>query len=227
MRRLLLVGVLSLVVASSIRAEEVRLKNGDVVLGKVKSLDDTTLILASENFGELKIARERIAVIRFAAMPLSGFDDTGLTAPKAAPIKPSEKAALPNVEDDLAGQLKKLDPTYMKAIEQAFPLLNSSPEAKKYFTDRVEGLMSGKINIEEVRKDAKKVVTELEDLKAELGDETGAALDGYLGILKKFLNETDPKASLEKKAAPKDYELESPEQLKKKVKEIEEQLKLK
>jgi hypothetical protein len=225
MRRLLLICALSLAVGSSIRAEEVRLKNGDVVLGKVKSLDETTLILASENFGELKIARNRIAVIRFAAMPLYGLDETIPAAPKPALTKPGDKAATATVEDDLTSQLKKLDPTYMKAIEQAFPLLNSSPEAKKYFTDRVEGLMSGKINIEEVRKDAKKVVTELEDLKAELGDETGAALDGYLGILKKFLNETDPKASLERKAAPKNYELESPEQLKKKVREIEEQLK--
>lgn len=216
-----LLAVLGLFVASAlVFGEEVRLKNGDVVLGKVKSLDENTLILASENFGELKIARDRIGVIIFAR-------EAAPVAPSAAPETTAKPGAASDVADDLAGQLKKLDPTYMKAIEQAFPLLNSSPEAKKYFTERVEGLMTGKINIEEVRQDAKKVVAELEDLKADLGEESGAALDGYLGILKRFLNETEP--SGKKTAAPKvdpgQVELESPEQLQKKIKELESKLK--
>jgi hypothetical protein len=87
--------------------------------------------------------------------------------------------------------------------------LNSSPEAKKYFTDRVGGLISGDLNIEDVRNDAKKVVVELEGLKQDLGPQAGQALDGYLSLLKRFLRETeaeDAKSELEK--ANRDLDLE-------------------
>jgi hypothetical protein len=280
-------------------ADEVRLINGDMVSGEVKSLDGESLVLASENFGELKIDRKRIATIRLGDAPPPAVANPvpgGIDAIAPPPVDPqaeleSARAKIsalkeqltrneqdvlkagtdaarsdlmksrsdlikevdrlstrenellqkhredlttltpqrkPNPNDDLVEQLRKIDPGSLKAVEQAFPLLNSSPEAKKYFTDRVGGLMSGKVKIDDVRNDAKKVMKELEELKADLGDQSGAALDGYLSILNKFLDETEPDQTKVKPARPIDprsIELESPQQLQQKIDAIERELK--
>jgi hypothetical protein len=51
--------------------------------------------------------------------------------------------------------------------------------------------MTGKLNIQDVRKDAITARDGLLDLQKDLGPE-GAALNGYLSILNKFIRETEP-----------------------------------
>ncbi len=80
------------------------------------------------------------------------------------------------------------------ALQTKFPLLNT-PEASGYFNDTLGGLMTGKLNIQDVRKDAVKARDELKSLQDELGPETGAALNGYMSILNKFIRETEPAPS--------------------------------
>jgi hypothetical protein len=81
--------------------------------------------------------------------------------------------------------------------------LNTSPEAQEYFSERVGGLISGQLDVGDIRKDAEKAVTELEDLKREFGPQMGPAIDPYLGILKRFLRETAPAAD-QPAASPSD-----------------------
>jgi len=68
------------------------------------------------------------------------------------------------------------------------PLLRS-PAASREFNKRLDGLITGQMDLGDIRKDALKVTEQLKELKADLGPE-GAALDGYLQILEGFLDQT-------------------------------------
>ena len=72
-RSLIAAAVCSLAVTSVGLADSVRLKNGDTLNGTVVKLDATSLILESANFGELTIAREKVALIALGeqALPAS------------------------------------------------------------------------------------------------------------------------------------------------------------
>ena len=56
----------------------------------------------------------------------------------------------------------------------------------------VNRLMSGKLTVNDIRAEAKSAADQLKELKRDLGEDTGWALDGYLAILENFLRETAP-----------------------------------
>ncbi|WP_164103393.1 hypothetical protein [Candidatus Laterigemmans baculatus] len=55
----------------SVVGDSVRLTNGDTIVGKVISLNGKELVIDSENFGEVKIPREKVGVIGLGDKPLS------------------------------------------------------------------------------------------------------------------------------------------------------------
>ena len=59
----------------------------------------------------------------------------------------------------------------------------------------VDGLMNGKLTVNDLRAEAKSAADQLKGLKRDLGDDDSGALDGYLAILENFLRETRPGAS--------------------------------
>ncbi|MCR9119654.1 MAG: hypothetical protein NXI22_22200 [bacterium] len=66
-----------------------------------------------------------------------------------------------------------------------------TPEVQGYFNSKVNGLIDGSISIQDIRKDAIKARDQIKDLQKDLGPSAGA-LNGYLGILEGFINETTP-----------------------------------
>ena len=190
---------LGMLLALPLQADTIELTNGDVLNGKVVSLDGKELVLKSELLGELKFAREKISAIHLGEKPVLARP----AAPAANPSNAEAKPALdPEVQKVLGGVpssedvLKQLqgggiNPQMIGALQTKFPLLNT-PEASGYFNDTLGGLMTGKLNIQDVRKDAVKARDELKSLQDELGPETGAALNGYMSILNKFIRETEP-----------------------------------
>jgi len=54
----------------------------------------------------------------------------------------------------------------------------------------VDGLMNGKLTVNDIRAEAKSAADQLKGLKRDLGDDDSGALDGYLSILESFLQET-------------------------------------
>ena len=56
--------------------------------------------------------------------------------------------------------------------------------------------MSGKLTVDDIRKEAKSAADQLKELKRDLGEDGGWALDGYLTILDNFLRETSPPVSV-------------------------------
>ncbi len=96
--------------------------------------------------------------------------------------------------DDVLDQLRSggVDKEMVKELKVKLPLLNL-PGVGTYFDQTLSGLSSGNLDLQHLRKDAVTARDGLLDLKQDLGP-SGAALDGYLRILNKFIDETAPPA---------------------------------
>lgn len=220
---------LALFLTPVVAADVIRLANGDTLHGEVLSLDTKSLTLKSQTLGELKIAREQIASIQFGDVPAALPASPAAPAPAATAIEaPAQPAAREQTADDVVRQLREsgIDPAVMRGVTDAIPLLNTSPEAQKYFSARVGGLISGQLDVGDIRNDAEKAVAELEDLKREFGPQMGPAIDPYLGILKRFLRETDPTPGREKPpAAPSPSDRPAPPKVEEDLRKLEGDLK--
>jgi len=80
----------------------------------------------------------------------------------------------------------------VNAVEQVQNQLlgDANPEATQMFQEMVRGLMSGKMDLGDVRNKAQSTLNELKDLQKDLGDdETAALLSSYASILQSFVNQ--------------------------------------
>jgi len=195
-------------------ADTLHLNNGDTVSGHVTSVDAKMVKLASENFGEITVPREKIRSIYFgdakpvqaavAAAPQAtntGQADKGYNIPQLPAIVDAQKqygADTGGSVDDAVKQLQggAVDPKMIKEITSKLPGF-ASPEVQEYFNNTLGGLASGKLDVQSVRKDAIYARDQILDLKKDLGPDA-AALDGYLGILENFIDKSAPRS--EKKA---------------------------
>ena len=173
-------------------ADWVQLANGDVLNGRVLSLDDKQLRLESDTLGQIILDRVKVVTI--------SLETKG--EPKKAPatIRPQSSGVNP---DDVLKQLKTggVNAKDIGDLQKMFPLL-ASPEASNYFNDTVKGLMGGSLSVSDIRKDAIRARDELKKATKGLGPDVDAAVSPYLMILEKFIGETEPggkKAGKEKK----------------------------
>lgn len=182
------------------RAELLELTNGDHYQGKVISMTQTTVEFQSEIQGRVKLPREKVARITFhepAATPAAGPVPQAMTVPQvrgAPPVAPgaTTAAAQPGTVEEVVKQMREqgVDAKIVKQVqEQIFG--KASPEAANKFNETMEGLMSGKISVQDIRAQAVNSIKLIKEARKELGDDAGDMLDGYQAILEKFVQETD------------------------------------
>ena len=92
--------------------------------------------------------------------------------------------------EDVVRQLRTegVDPTALDDLRSQVPLM-AIPGVRSYFDGTLQGLISGRLDLHDIRQDAVKARDGLLDLKKDLGP-SGDALDGYLLILEGFINQT-------------------------------------
>jgi len=180
------------IAALRVRADQVEMRNGDHYVGTVLSLDTNTLILRSDVLGTVHVPRGRVALITLGSSARTNFL---VSAPvgqgSAAPF------VLSNGVTDLSASLRQLgaNTNFIHQVQAQF-LGAAGPEANAKFNELVGGLMSGKLTVDDIRKEAKSAADQLKELKRDLGEDGGWALDGYLTILDNFLRETSPPVSV-------------------------------
>ena len=125
---------------STIRAETVELVNGDTLHGKVILLDQQHLTLRSELLGELKLPRDRVASITLVARK----------KPTATQVTPHTDATPGDVLKQL--RTKGVDRDDLSTLKKQFPLLGT-PEVSQYVNDKLSGLMTGRLNLQDIRND--------------------------------------------------------------------------
>ncbi len=177
--------------------DTVRLVNGDAIRGRVVSLDAATLTFDSESLGGLKLDRAKVASIHFGDAAPAAVESVAPAASAATPVtgaaaKPAAGTPQGRV-DDILGQLRGqgLDARTLREVQAQFPLL-AEPEVGKMFQDRVGGLMSGRLNVQDIRKDAVQALDAIDQLERELGPQGAEALRGYKGILRSFVDQVSP-----------------------------------
>jgi hypothetical protein len=101
---------------------------------------------------------------------------------------------------DIVRQLRAsgLSPENIAELQKAMPMLKD-PGAKRYFDNTVQGLVEGKVNVDDIRKEAIRARDEYRKSVKGLGPEAEKALNqalgGYLEILDRFIQEAEPKAN--------------------------------
>jgi hypothetical protein len=188
------------------KADLIELTNGDHYRGNVIGMTQTTLEFQSEIQGRVKLPREKVARITLRE-PVS--QPTAVT-PQAIPSTPETRNHKPETStlsqaDEVTKQMREqgIDPRIVKQVqEQIFG--KASPEAAQKFNDTMEGLMSGRVSVQDIRAQALDSIKQIKAARAELGDEAGGMLDGYLAVLEKFVQETGPggSATVPRPAAP-------------------------
>ena len=173
-----------------LRADQVEMQNGDRYLGTVLSLDTNTLVLRSAVLGTVNLPRGQVALIKLGP---SGVANSTRGTSSATRQPASSSIAVTNGMNDLSGPLRQLgaNTNFIEQVRAQF-LAEAGPEANQKFSAMVGGLLSGKLTVKDIRTEAKSAADQLKELKRDLGEDAGWALDGYLAILENFLRETAP-----------------------------------
>ncbi|HKS36482.1 MAG TPA: hypothetical protein VJW76_04780, partial [Verrucomicrobiae bacterium] len=171
-------------------ADQVRMQNGDHYLGKVVSLGTNTLVLKSDVLGTVQLPREKVAQITLGPGTATNTQPVASATNNQAGVA---SVPLTNGTVDLSASLRQLgaNTNFIQQVQAQF-LGAAGPEANAKFNEMVAGLMSGKLNLNDIRAEATAATAQLKELKRGLGDDDGWTLDGYLAILENFLQQTAP-----------------------------------
>ena len=153
---------------AGLNGETLELRNGDRFQGKLLSVQDENLEWQHVVLGKLTIPRDQVAAVYF--------------------IPPREEK---NTETGGDVTKLKIDPETVDKVR--LEVLGAAPQgAHDMFNEMISGLSSGEIQMADVRRMAMDTVAQVESLQEDLGEDVGFALDGYLGILKNFIQKTAP-----------------------------------
>ena len=189
--------ILLLAALPRLRADLVEMQNGDRYAGKVLSVSADTVVLASDVLGKINVPRNKVASLAFGtnAAALRPAANPARVPAFTNPPAAASAAALANANVDLSASLRQLgaNTNFVGQIRQQ--MLAGSPEAAGKYDELVNGLMTGKLDLNDLRREAKSNADQLRELKRELGPEAGDSIDTYLVVLDNFLKETAAEAT--------------------------------
>jgi hypothetical protein len=202
------------------RADSIELINGDLLHGKVVSLDDVELRLVSDIHGAVIIARDKVAAIGFgerklvrpaAASVADGTPDAQGVVRRSLPGDQSQVTATvpltPLPAQDVLRQLRAqgLTAENIAELQKALPMLKE-PAARRFFDEKVKGLTEGTIDVQDIRKEAMRAREEYRKTAKSLGPDgekaLNQALGGYLDILDRFIRDSAPKTATDGQPSP-------------------------
>jgi hypothetical protein len=184
--------IFGFIASSHLRGDQLQMQNGDHYFGKVLSVTADTVVLQSEVLGKINVPRKKVASLAFgtnAALPRV----TGNVAPVSVPTNLPDAAAvaaLAKGNTDLAATCQNLTANADLVRQVREQMLSGNPEVGAKYDELVSGYMSGKLNMNDLRREAKSSADQLRAAKRELGPEAEDALDAYIEVLDGFLKET-------------------------------------
>jgi hypothetical protein len=188
-----------LVLVRLARADVVEMQNGDRYVGKVLSVSADTIVLDSETLGKIKVPRKTVAGLVFginAAALKTATNAARSTGPTNLPV--AVPAAPTNTNGGVSALVRLLGANTNLIAQIRQQMLAGSPEAADQYDEIISGLLSGRMNLDDLSRQARSCANQLRELKRDLGPEVGDAVDAYLGVLDSFLKE----ATLESTNAP-------------------------
>ena len=183
--------ILMLIAAPGLRADVLEMQNGDRYSGKVSvgfpGHGDIEQRGAGQNHRAAQPSREPVIghqCRRAKSGRQSSRNHLHQSSPGNRPGGPG------NTNMDLSAALRQLgaNTNFVGQIRQQ--MLAGNPEAARKYDELVSGLLSGQLNVSDVRQQAQTAAAQLRELKQQLGPEADDSLDGYLQVLDSFIKET-------------------------------------
>jgi hypothetical protein len=165
-------------------ADLVEMVNGDQYSGSVLSVDQTNVLVRSEIQGAITLPRAKVARITFT----SSVAAPSTNAAPAASASPQDQVLSP-LELNQKLQPKGADTNFVARVQKEL-LEQAGPEATRKYNELARGLLGGSLSIGDLRKQAQQTIQDAEALKQDLGPEASEILDGYLQILRAFVDES-------------------------------------
>ena len=201
-RLLVWFGVLLALSVPQVRADQLELQNGDHFSGKLLSVSADAVVWQNDVLGKITLSRSRVARLSFGTNSLEPA--VIKTGPSSTNLPPASASATPktNAPAGVTPPMLTGDTNVIRQIRDQ--MLAGSPEAAAKYDDMVSSLLSGKMNVADLRRQAQESADQIRELKRDLGPEAGDALDGYLKILDAFVNESanEPAAASPPQKAP-------------------------
>jgi hypothetical protein len=175
-----------------LRADQLEMQNGDRYVGKILSVAADRVEFQSDVLGKVSLPRAKVANLAFgtnAPAPKVESNVAPVSVPTNLPDV-SSLAALTKAGTNLTATAPNLSANSDLARQVREQMLAGSPGAAGKYDELVSGFMSGKLNVNDIRREAKSSADQLRKLKSELGPEVGDSLDAYLEVLDNFLNES-------------------------------------
>src|ERR1051325_1070057 len=186
----IVISILLVSFAFQLSADQLDMQNGDRYFGKILSMSADTVVLESDVLGKVNVPRKKVTNISLGANGalLKVTTNQALVAP--LPAQPATPTAV-QTNLDLSASLGSLgaNTNFIGQIREQM-LATATPETQQKYDEMVAGLMSGKLNMNDLRRQAKSSADQLRAMKKELGPEAGDSLDVYLEILDNFLKES-------------------------------------
>lgn len=166
-----------------LQADEVVMQNGDTLNGTVLSVSTNILVLQNENLGKVTLPRAKVVNIVFGS---------GMAKAASLPT-PGYAASRTDSTPDVTSALRGIrGQTNLIQQVQSQVLGSAGPGAIGKFNDLLDGLSTGRIDMNDLRAQARAVAEQLQSLKKDLGPGDSAEADSYLAVLNDFLQETAP-----------------------------------
>ncbi|NND99203.1 MAG: hypothetical protein HKN47_17940 [Pirellulaceae bacterium] len=221
MNRILLGAVIALLYfAPAAQADRLQLSNGDEIEGKLLEMSGGTIKFKHPVLGEFTLPRAQVHAIELGEhRGGKRIMSDGTEAPPETPEEVIDRLVNPAVDKNAVKKLEKgakhhdtaegvieqlrregVDGKTMNQLHGMLPGFGS-PVVQKHFEDRVTGLMSGSLSINDIRNEAIDARDQLGKLMDDLGPD-GRALQGYFGILDGFIKKTDPNKPLSVPSIP-------------------------
>jgi hypothetical protein len=183
--------VLVLMIAPGLRADVLEMQNGDRYSGKVISVSSATVVMTNEVLGQITVPRGRVASLSIGTNTIVPQTAVALAPPVSTNLSAvTTPAVVANTNMDLPAAFRQLgaNTNFVGQIRQQ--MLAGNPEAVSKYNELVNGLLSGRLSVGDIRQQAQSAAAQLRDMKRELGPEADEALDGYLQVLDSFIKET-------------------------------------
>jgi hypothetical protein len=166
-------------------ADQVTLRNGDILNGKVLAMTSDTLVLQDASLGDLTLPRAKVSNITFGAVALPFTNSVQTSSNLTSPA---------NSASNLEAMFHEIrqNSNLVQQVEAQVLGSSASPEAVNKFNELLDGLSTGQMDMNGLRAEAQSAADQLQDYKKEMGPDAGEEVDGYLSVLNNFLRETAP-----------------------------------
>ena len=175
---------------SGLWADQLEMQNGDRLSGKVLTASASTVVFESEMLGKINVPRKNILAVTFGANAAPIKAASGATQ-VSVPANPHAAIPLPALSGTNAvwsGSIRSpdMDTNVIRQVREQ--MLAGNPAAAAKFDEIADGLMSGKLDLDDLRRQARAAADQLREFKRQ-DPEIGDSLDAYLQVLDGFLNE--------------------------------------